>query len=156
VEQAPGDGIAEALVESAALDAFAHKPGQPGDAVQPIFFRGKLERHEPGAWLSSSHAVERDGGIGVQPGHDVHERPFGVVVWAQVQRQCADRGVRARLWHGWLVVFQQIERACDALTAQDSELGIERGGFEAKVPEQFLDETDVGAGLEQMRGERVP
>ena len=48
-----------------------------------------------------------------------------------------------------------VERAHDGANRVGGDAGIERGGVELGVPEQYLDDADVDVLFQQMRGEAV-
>lgn len=49
-----------------------------------------------------------------------------------------------------------VERAADAERPGLEDMGIDHGGADIVVPEEFLDGPDIGAGLEEVGGETVP
>ena len=51
---------------------------------------------------------------------------------------------------------QSIKRASDRVDRSRGHLGVERGRLKLAVPEQNLDDADVGAIFEKMGGEAVP
>src|SRR5262249_1529752 len=51
---------------------------------------------------------------------------------------------------------QQVERARHLADRADGDAGVERGRVELLVPEQDLDNPDIGLLLQQMGGEAVP
>jgi hypothetical protein len=56
-----------------------------------------------------------------------------------------------------LVPFRQLlERALGVVQVGFREVGVDLGGGEAAVPEQSLDDADVRAALQEVRGESVP
>ncbi len=55
-----------------------------------------------------------------------------------------------------LSTLQSIQRTDDAGGAGGGDVGIDHRGFQAGVAQQFLDGADIGAGFQQVGGERVP
>src|SRR5215469_15398515 len=51
---------------------------------------------------------------------------------------------------------QEVERARHIADRADGEAGVERGRAELLVPEQDLDDPDIGLLLQQMGGKAVP
>ena len=67
---------------------------------------------------------------------------------------CARLTCPALAWRSYLGE-QQVERAGDLADRLDGDTGIERRGVELLVPEQHLNDSDVGLPFEQMRGEAM-
>ena len=53
------------------------------------------------------------------------------------------------------LISQGIERASDCTCTQSEDVGVDHGGLDVGVAEELLNRADVGAGLEEVRGEGV-
>ena len=56
----------------------------------------------------------------------------------------------------WLGLLSRMILLMDALEAAEVHMGIDLGCCDAGVPEEFLNDAQVGASFEQVRGEAMP
>ena len=70
--------------------------------------------------------------------------------------QDVSEGLALRYARGVLsLVLQAVERALDLMEPGLGEVGVDGGGVEALVAEERLDDTQVGAALDEVGGEGV-